>query len=150
MAEVARSLPADANPQMYAHYIREKYQLGRIFYLDFWPLTVPQLVIVDPDVAAQVAQQGSFDKGEFVRRFLGPLVGENAMVAANGTYHKLTRTVFNPGFSVGNIMMHVPTIVDDVLGLCNVLKRHAMDGDIFPLENATTRLIFDIQGHVVL
>ena len=85
MAKLARSLPRDADPQSYAHYIRTEYRLGDFFYLDLWPAAPPQMVIVHPDLAAQVAQgKVLFDKGDMVRQYLEPLVGPNAMVAANG------------------------------------------------------------------
>jgi hypothetical protein len=51
MAEMARSLPLDAGPQYYAYYIRTKYDLGDFFYLDLWPLALPQLMITHPDLA---------------------------------------------------------------------------------------------------
>jgi len=52
LAEIARSRPLDAGPQYYAHHIRTKYNLDDFSYLDLWPLTLPQPMIVHPELVA--------------------------------------------------------------------------------------------------
>lgn len=151
MAGAARSLPPDADPQSYAHYIRTKYGLGDFFYLDLWPVAIPQLVIVEPELAAQIAQgKAPFDKGPMVRQYLGPLVGKKAMVAANGHDWKISRRLFAPGLLHGNLLQHVPDCVDDCLKFRDELVKHAKNGDIFPLESLCARLIFNIATRIIL
>jgi hypothetical protein len=47
---------------MYGHYMQKEYNLGNFFYLDTWPFGPPILMILDPDIAAQVTQTHSLDK----------------------------------------------------------------------------------------
>ena len=150
MAEAAKSLPPDANPQVYAHMIRNKYGLGDFFYLDLWPVTASQLVVVEPELAAQITQQQTFDKGDMVRKFLGPLVGEKAMVASNGHQWKLARRLFNPSMIHGNLLQHVPEIVKDTLLFCDILERNSADQKVFESEDITARLIFNIAARIML
>ncbi|KAK3314445.1 cytochrome P450 [Apodospora peruviana] len=151
MAGVARSLPPDADPQSYAHHIRNKYGLGDFFYLDMWPLAPPQLVIVEPELAAQIAQgKATFDKGDMVRQYLEPLVGKKAMVAANGHDWKISRRLFAPGLLHRNLLQHVPDCVDDTLKFRDELAKHAERGDIFPLESLCARLVFNIATRIIL
>jgi cytochrome P450 len=151
MAGVARSLPPDADPQSYAHHIRTKYDLGDFFYLDLWPLAPPQLVIVEPELAAQITQgKVTFDKGPMVRQYLGPLIGYKAMVAANGHEWKTSRRLFTPGLLHGNLLQHVPDCVDDCLKFRDELVKHVEKGDIFPFESLCARLIFNTATRIIL
>ncbi|RDL38626.1 uncharacterized protein BP5553_02966 [Venustampulla echinocandica] len=149
MGEIARSLPPDANPQMYANLIRERYNLGDMFYLDLWPLSWPQMIIIDPALAVEVTQVHNLPKGKFVRQFLGPLVGKHAMVAVNGAEHRLVRSFFSAGYSTSNILRHVPDMVDKTEIFVDILNKHAAEKHIFPMEEATSRLIFDIMGAII-
>ena len=67
-----------------------------------------------------------------------------------GTEHKTWRAIFNPGFSSAHLMTLVGGIVDDSMVFTEILGRHAKKQDIFPLEEATTKLTVDIIGRVVL
>lgn len=152
MAQVARSLPPDANPQCYAHHIRQRYSLGSFFYLDLWPLSQPQLVIVNHELAAQLTQhtQPALNKGSMIRKFLGPLVGTKAMVAANGHEWKLARRLFAPSMLHGNLLPHVPDMVYDSRVFHSALEQHAKTRDVFAMEDLTAKLIFNIAVRVIL
>ncbi|KAH9894499.1 cytochrome P450 [Xylariomycetidae sp. FL2044] len=151
MAGVARSLPRDADPQSYAHYIRKKYDLGDFFYMDLWPAAPPQLVIVHPDLAAQIAQsKTTFRKGDMVGQYLRPLIGQRGMVASNGHAWKMSRRLFTPGLLHSNLLQHVPDCVDDTLQFREQLLKYADSGEIFALEHLTARLIFNIASRIIL
>ncbi|PMD36237.1 cytochrome P450 [Hyaloscypha variabilis F] len=151
MAEMARSLPLDAGPQYYAHYIRTKYDLGDFFYLDLWPLALPQLVITHPDLAVQIAQsKTTFDKGPLVHQYLTPLLGEKAMVSANGQDWKVSRRLFTPGMLHGNLLQHIPECVDDCQIFREKLTEHATKNDIFVFEELCAKLIFKMVTRIIL
>lgn len=154
MAGIARSLPPDANPQAFAHHLRTKYGLGDYFYLDMWPIVTSQLVIVDPELAAQVTQYPSvsqqLDKGDEIRKYLGPLVGEDAMVADSGPRWRRSRRLFHRSMLHGSLLEHVPAMVDDCLLFYGELEKHAIEGDIFEMEDLTARLIFTIAVRAIM
>ncbi|TAQ88237.1 hypothetical protein B7494_g3418 [Chlorociboria aeruginascens] len=149
MGKINRSLPPDANPQQYANLIRKNYNLGDVFYLDLWPLSWPQMMILDPGLATEVTQVRNLPKGAFIRNFLGPLLGTTAMVAVSGDEHKFYRGLFNHGFSTLNMLRHVPDMVEKTKIFVDILKDRSLQGAIFPMEEATSRLSFDIMGAVI-
>ncbi|KAK4889005.1 hypothetical protein LTR28_002838, partial [Elasticomyces elasticus] len=105
------------------------------------------LVIASPELAQQVS---NWKKHQIVRDILPALTGYHNMIAMEGKEWKTWRSIFNPGFSVSNLMSLVPGIVEDALVFCDVLAEHAHKEDVFRLEEAATRLTIDIIGKVIL
>ena len=66
-----------------------------------------------------------------------------------GTRHKNLRTIFNPGFSVANLMSYADAIVDATLRFLEVMKEKAKSQELFELEEYATRLTIDIIGVAV-
>jgi cytochrome P450 len=135
---------------MYGHYMQKEYNLGNFFYLDTWPFGPPILMILDPDIAAQVTQTHSLDKHPSLGQYLKPLLGDNNMVAVNGPMWKKLRSMFNPGFSLNHLMTQVPDIVDNTLTFVETMNNYAKNGRVFQCEEEATRLTVDIIGKVVL
>lgn len=148
--KLRRRLPPHAHPHTYPYFIREEYGLGNLFYIDTWPAGAPMLVIIDPEIGAQVSIQHTLNKHQTVKDFMTPLGGDKNLVSMNGPEWKTWRSIFNPGFSAAHLMTLVPGIVDDSLVFCDILARHVEKGDVFRLEEAATRLTVDIIGRVVL
>ena len=144
------SLPPDCHPHLLPHYLRIKYDLPPIFYVDPWPFGWPICSISDPEVANQVTVQHSLPKHEAIADAIWPLTGMNNLVSMNGPDHKRWRAIFNPGFSNAHLMNLVDGIVDDTVLFTEILARHADAGDIFSLEEAATKVTVDIIGRVVL
>jgi cytochrome P450 len=135
---------------MYGHYMQKEYNLGNFFYFDTWPFGDPILIILDPEIAAQVTQQHSLDKHESLKNYLRPLLGDDNMVAVSGEMWKKLRAMFNPGFSLNHLMTLVPGIVDNTLTFVETMNNFAKKGSVFELEEEATRLTVDIIGKVVL
>lgn len=143
--------PASTHPHVYAHYIRKKYGLGNIFYVDFWPLGPRSLFIADPELSSQyVTTAQSLPKSSLTTDFLGRLLGSNNMVGLEGAQWKALRSMFNPGFASAHLMTLVPYIVDQSLVFCDVLKEAAESNELVEMEELATRLTVDIIGKVVL
>ncbi len=135
---------------MLIHYLKEKYNLPRIFYLDTWPFGYPICAIVDPAAADQVTVQNSLPKHEAIAQSIYPVTGFHSLVSVNGLTHKYWRSIFNAGFSNAHMMTPVDGIVDDSLVFVDVLSKHAEKQDIFHMEEAATRVTVDVIGRVVL
>ncbi|KAK2768751.1 hypothetical protein FQN54_000607 [Arachnomyces sp. PD_36] len=151
MREIAGSLPPDATPQLFAHLMRKRYGLGDFFYLDLWPLAPPQLVVVQPELATQVVQKMNLPKESAVmQKWTGHILGKKSMVTANGHDWMVSRKSFTTGFQPRKVLQHVPSIVDDALDFCEVLKDHARKQDIFRMEDLGARMIFNISAKVIL
>lgn len=135
---------------MYPHLLRKKFNLGSVFFVDVWPVGYdPFIAVMDPAVCQQVSDYNA-QKHHSIQSFLIPLLGHDDMVSSNGESWKRWRTMFNPGFSSQHLTTLVPGIVDDVLVYVEKLNEHADKGDVFRLEEATTRLTIDVIGKVVL
>ncbi|KAF2497375.1 putative cytochrome P450 [Lophium mytilinum] len=150
MGKIAASMPPDANPQAYAHYIKQEYGLGDFFYMDLWPLTESQLVACEPEIAAYITQVKNFDKGAMISKFMEPLVGKKSVVALNGAEWKMVRRVLNPGFAISALQQHIPKIIDDAQIFAGILEGHAKKGDVFHMEEAVARVIINIMCRVAL
>lgn len=128
----------------------KRHKLERLFYMDNWPLGPSQLIIADPEIAQQVTVQRSLDKHPYLDEFVAPIGGPDNIVGANGAVWKKWRSVFNPGFSVQNLMGMVPEIVDDGEMLVKVLGGIADSGDVFRLEDVMTRFTVNVIGRVAM
>ncbi len=140
----------DSHVHLYGDYIRRKYNLGKFFYLDFWPFGGQFLYIVDPDIANQVTIASSLRKSPLVSNYLNKLLGNQNMVSLEGAAWKRVRSMFNPGFAGGHLMTLVPYIVDAAVVFGDVLREKAKTGEVFEMEEIATRLTVDIIGKVTL
>lgn len=151
MRDISSCLPHDATPQLFAHMMRQKYGLGDFFYLDLWPLAPPQLVIAQPQLASQITQKMNLPKESAVmQKWTGPILGKKSMVTANGHDWRIARKSFTPAFQPQKLLQHVPSIVDDALDFCEVLKIHAEKQSVFKMEDLSARMIFNISARVIL
>lgn len=151
MREAASTLPSDATPQLFAHIIRQRYNLGDFFYIDLWPLAQPQLVIAHPDYAAQATQKMNLPKeGNFMRKWTAHILGSDSMVTTNGHEWMVARKAFVPGFQPRKLLYHVPGIVDYAKEFCDVLKGKARTGEVFRMEDMCARTVFNISTRVLL
>lgn len=67
-----------------------------------------------------------------------------------GAAWKRWRGIFNPGFSANHISTLIPGMVEEVEIFKSLLGKHARNGDMFYLEEASLSLTIDIIGRVVL
>ena len=139
------------HPHVWCHYIRKKYNLGNVFYVDLWPVGPKWLFVCDPEISSQYITTGrSLLKSPLTTGYLGKLLGHDNMVGLEGQQWKRTRAMFNPGFSSGHLMTLLPYIVDASIVFCEVMREKAKTGEIFEMEEYATRLTVDIMGKVVL
>ena len=151
MASILKDIPPDAAPNDFFVLLQRKHKLGKVYFMDNWPVNAERLMIItDPLLAAQVTVKHSLPKHPAYDRFIGHLVGRKSMISAAGATWKSMRSMFNPGFSSGHLMTLVPGIVDDCLVLCQVLEEHVRKDDLFLLEPVVTRFAVDVIGRVVL
>lgn len=150
MNEIANEMPADASNMFLAYRAKKYYNLPDVFYLDLWPVSKPQVVVLNPNVAAQATQIKSLDKDDIVGKFMEPLVGNESMVATNGQKWKLTRKLFVPGLLQHNLFQHVPEVIDDVKVLLTKFEKFAETQEVFLMEEWSARVIFNIITRIIL
>ncbi|EFX05623.1 taurine catabolism dioxygenase family protein [Grosmannia clavigera kw1407] len=123
-------------------------------YLDLWPFSPPMILSLHPDVSAQFTQDFSLDKAHSTAAFLYPLTANLDVSSSNGSQWKLRRRRISPGFSMQNITLRVPDLLEEVEVFVDVLRRAVGKdggwGPVFPLEKKATLLTLDIIGRFTL
>ena len=150
-ANILGSLPPFAHGVYMGDQIRQRYpHLQDAFYLDTWPFGPLILVLLSPNMMYQLTQANQVPKDKGLRHFLRPLTGKEDLVTLEGAAWKRWRTIFNPGFSANHISTLIPGMVEEVEIFKALLEKHARNGNMLYLEEASLSLTIDIIGRVVM
>ncbi len=114
--------------------------------MDLWPFGPAQLVIADPDAAAQVTQVRSFPKHKINDTVLRPLVGRDNIVSTNGAEWKAIIKPLTMAFASSNVKNLISVVIDETMIFREHLGRLAETGETFNMEEAAAKLIFDVIG----
>lgn len=139
-----QSLPKDVHPQVAAALIREKYDLGHVFYLDMWPVAAPMIVIQDPEIAAQLTQVRNHPKHPINKRFLRNMTGDKSIVTSEGPEWKSLRSMLAPAFTPAHLSTILPDITDRVMIFSKRLQSLAEHSNIFPMQDVAADLTIDV------
>lgn len=130
--------------------LRQKYNLPPVFYIDAWPLSFPLLVVGDPAVAASVTQGPSLPKHWVIQFSLRGLVGTRSLFTHEGQEWRNLRSMFNPGFSLTQLMTQVSDVADHIAVFRQILSQHADTGETIRMGYAVTLLTMDVISEVVM
>jgi cytochrome P450 len=156
LAKEAPKFPLDAHNQLLMNYVADEYDLRQygLFYVDIYPIqSDPLLVVISPEVAAQVTQtsQITYPKHPVLNRDFGRSIGPRGIVGQEGSEWKELRTMFNPCFSRANLFSMVPMIVEESEVFASRLSRlAAVDNFVESLESLVAALTVDIIGWALL
>ncbi|RAL10034.1 cytochrome P450 [Aspergillus homomorphus CBS 101889] len=143
--------PPNTAISTYYTEIAHKYDLKGIFYLDLWPFGPSQMILVDPDAAELVTTIDNYPLHDEVARYLTPLLGEDAIGAADGEKWKMLHQILVPAFRPSNIKAAAPIIAEQVSKLLSpALTAHAQTGEVFSMEKYAAQLVFGISSMVIL
>lgn len=145
-----KHIPPDTHPGCWILYLREKYSLGKVAYVDLSPIRKPEIWILDPDLANEVTVHHSLPKSSDLPNYFLPISGKQAMAQLEGPAWKGLRSLFNPGFSAKHLMSLTPMIVKETLVFRQIIEDRARTGTRFPLEETVARLTMDIIARAVL
>ncbi|CAJ2502559.1 Uu.00g099530.m01.CDS01 [Anthostomella pinea] len=149
--ELNKVFPHRVHAQVWGDYMRTKWNLPEIFYLDLRPFGPLTMYVADPVAASKyVTTTTSLPKAPAAKDFLDKFLGKNNMVSLEGAQWKNLRSIFNPGFSLTNIMTLSDVIVDASLTFCDIIRSKVASGELFELEDLCTGLTIEIIGKVVL
>lgn len=119
-------------------------------YLDMWPVSMPFLLSMHPDVSAQFTQDVSMDKAAAQGHFLKPLTNNNEIASSQGAVWKKMRRRMNLGFSAHAIRARLPALMEEVEVFRDILVERAGKngawGSVFTLEELVTMLTLDFIG----
>ncbi|KAG8158002.1 hypothetical protein KVR01_012274 [Diaporthe batatas] len=138
--ELRRLFPTGCHGQIYAEYIRIKYCLPSVFYVDWRPLGPLLLCIADPEVAAQPAVTTlTQTKDGTVKNIMKRILGNQNIITAHGAEWRALRNLFSPAFQPQHLIPLTDSVVDSCLTFCDILSEKAKSNDIFRLNDTTLR-----------
>lgn len=148
------SLPSDTIMHNVMWKIAQQNFPGGIFYLHLWPFSRTLLVVADAYAASQV-EDLDLGKGDNIVKPIETITGGPSLLTMEGAEWKRWRRLFSTGFSAGYLIGLAPAIADEVAVFRDFLIkkcRNAPDGrsEVFPMEEMTVRMTFDVIGRVVL
>lgn len=156
LARETMKFPTDIHNHVVMSHIADTYDLRKhgLFFVDSYPITSePLMVVVSPDVAAQVVQnQGEpFLKHPVLNDQFGRAIGPRGLVGQEGEQWKELRTMFNPGFSQANLLSMVPMMVEETTIFVSRLSEIAAgDGFIEDTDSLAAAVTVDIIGQALL
>ena len=121
-----------------------------LLYMDAWPFTFPMLAVFHPDMMAQFTQETSLSKHHIMRGEFMPLTKCDDLVNQDGQVWRTWRSVFNPGFSVKNLMALIPSFLEEIEVFREWLEAIAKTGEVVQLEDKVMRTTTDIIGRAAL
>jgi cytochrome P450 len=110
MGETMALLPHECHYQTAVTTMANKYNLPGVFYLDLWPASCGQVVILDPDVAVHMTVTKSHPKHAGEKIFIDPLIGADNIVTSNGPRWKYLHKMLTPAFSIQHISNMRPAV----------------------------------------
>jgi cytochrome P450 len=117
--------------------------------MDVWPVFPAVYMIYDPDTSVHVSTKYNLPKVHNFHKFMLPIPGGPSLLSMNDAEWKKWRSIFNPGFSFGNMADQVPAVVDSVQVFCEILRDKVGTG-MFQLDELTTRLTMEVILRVTL
>lgn len=142
-------VPSNAHVLLAVHELAKEYADTEVFLMDTWPMFPVMYMIFDPDTAVQVSTKYNLPKPASFHKSMQPVTGGPSLVSINDSEWKKWRSIFNPGFSAGNMVDQVSAVVDSVQVFCDILRDKAGTG-LVKLDDFTTRLTMEVILRVTL
>lgn len=120
------------------------------FYLDFWPIAGPMLVLKSPSMAMQTMQQNNPGKPDFLGNAFTELSGGPNLISMEDAMWKKWRAIFTPILSTSVILQQAPKVAAQCEVLCEKLRRRAHEGKMFQLEDDTIPLTLEVISTISL
>ncbi|KAI1470981.1 cytochrome P450 [Daldinia caldariorum] len=157
MKELKKGLPKDAH----SCYSQRRIAVGwqkffpqatkcpPIIYLDLWPfLSQPLILVTSPEACYQLTQENPQPRDSTFRWAMFPVTRGKDLISMNTADHRIWRSRFNPGFSLRNITLQMPILLEEVGIFAQQLKSQVginnQWGELFTLNDRTISLTFDI------
>jgi cytochrome P450 len=149
MHEIAALMPPNCHPQLYYTEITHRYNIQGIFYLDLWPIGPGTVVITDPKLIELAPTPKPLPVHPQTDAFLSLMVGNGSIAALNGVLWKKMHNAMSPVFSATHVRNLTGVMVDEAVVFRSQLEKLSDTGKTFPMEEAVSRVLFDIVARVI-
>lgn len=148
--EVRRSLPYKTHPHAIILAIKKKFNMPGVFFLDWYPIFDPMIIITDPTVATQLTNAENLPRHSVVQDVMGELVGRHSVFWSQPPEWKYLRTTLTPGFSTTFLLGRVPRMLHHMLVFEEIAAKMASSGEAFPVLGKLISLTIDVIGDLML
>jgi hypothetical protein len=151
--KIMARFPRDMYPLCIATLMLQKYphlEKYGFIVLDAWPFVPPMIYVFDPDMSSQFTQVHSLPKSDDLKSEFRPLTQNKDLVTLDGQAWKFWRSVFNPGFSVKNLISLTPAFLEEIRLFSDRLRAAAKSGEVLKLEDHAVNLTIDVIGRSIL
>ncbi|KAK3385131.1 cytochrome P450 [Podospora didyma] len=145
-----RSLPFKTHPHAIILAIKQKYKLPGVFFLDWYPIFAPMVIITDPSVATQLTNAENLERHSVVQDVMGELVGQHSVFWSQGQEWKHLRSTLTPGFSTTYLLGRVPRMLHHMLIFEEIAAQMAQSGEAFPILGKLISMTIDVIGDLML
>lgn len=143
-------LPSDAIFNYSVADMARNFDKEKMFYLDFWPINDPFLIVVNPQAASQLTKSHTAPKPTSVSAALASLTGGPNLFTMPDDHWKFWRSIFSPSFSAAQMLVQVPAMLSAAKVFHDILCEMTESRSLIRLEEATFRLTLDVIGSVLL
>lgn len=149
MREIAALMPPNCHPQLYYTEITHRYNIKGIFYLDLWPIGPGTVVITDPKLIELAPVPKPLHVHPQADKFLSLMVGKGCIAALSGGLWKKMHNAMSPAFSPTHVRNLTGVMADEAVVFRSQLEKLSATGEIFSMEEALSKVLFDIVARVV-
>lgn len=142
IGKTVQKLPQRAHPHLLVALMSREYDLPGVFFMDTRPAAgTVNLIVADPEAARQVSES-DLPKHPSLGEVIEPLAGRHNILSTDGAFWKKWRSIFNPGFSIQQVVSQVSSIVECGEIFIKLLDEHAAAGRVFRLEEEVRKNIW--------
>jgi len=145
-----RSLPARTHPHAIILAIQQRFNLPPVFYLDWYPVFAPMIIVTDPTVATQLTNAENLPRHSVVQDVMGELVGRHSVFWSQGSEWKHLRSTLTPAMSTTYLLGRVPRMLHHMLIFEDVVADLAKTGETFPILGRLISMTIDVIGDLML
>ncbi|KAG5656707.1 hypothetical protein KAF25_010260, partial [Fusarium avenaceum] len=149
LREIAALMPPNCHPQLYYTEITHRYNIQGILYLDLWPIGPGTVVITDPKLIELAPVPKPLTVHPQADKFLSLMVGKGCIAALSGGLWKKMHNAMSPAFSPTHVRNLTGVMVDEAVVFRSQLEKLSAIGKIFSMEEALSKVLFDIVARVV-
>ncbi|KAF2730628.1 cytochrome P450 monooxygenase [Polyplosphaeria fusca] len=121
-----------------------------VFYIDFWPFSLPVVCITSPNAAIQMQNYSTWAKPRDVEVPFDQICAGPNMFTMPESSWKRWRAMFSNSFAPGYILQLAPMMAREIEVFCELVRAKTGTGEVFKVETMFSHLALDVVGATTL
>ncbi|KAJ4397037.1 hypothetical protein N0V93_001261 [Gnomoniopsis smithogilvyi] len=149
-AEVSALYPPNMHPQVVFTYMKQKYDLPEIFYVDLWPLGPVFMICTSIDALNLVETRLGLGQHVANQKSMDPLVGKDSIPSLNGRVWKEVHNMLLPAFRPQAIRKLMGKVAEEAGVFRDKLAPLADRGEAFGMVELASRMVFEVNAKTIV